>query len=89
MTMSNPVNVANVRWTEVNSLADGTLYCQAYMHQPEVHPKPFAEVQVPKGGTERECYDAIRIAILKTLKKPTDFGIVNNRGDAILVGGGY
>jgi len=79
------LEVANMRWTQVNALSDGRLYAQAYAYDGTAEtPTPTIEVILPAGSTEREVYDVLRVQILKTIRKPVDTpAIKNNRGDVI------
>lgn len=83
------VEWSNVRWMPIELLADGSKYTQAWSDPNRPNDSFVAEAKGGPDATDLEVLDALRVQILKHLKKPTDQGIRNGRGDTILVGGGY
>lgn len=73
--------VHGIRWTPVQSLSDGTLMAHAYtVDNPH---NPVVEAQLPKGSTEAEVFDAIRIALCERYRQHLDTSIKNDRGDVL------
>jgi len=82
-------NVGTIRWGVVDRLANGDSYVVAWYDPNDPHNSTLATVTAGTDFSESQVYDLLRIEILKALRKQTNKGIQNNRGDRILVGGGY